>query len=341
MIPLKYGSSEVTAQKIESEFCESLERALNYASNDTREEYISNLYESFRTSDLETYRESIRTWLRDNRPPVETIFGFVEPYRDPHGVRAEFEGLAAVVDRAKTEKLVALGKEASKFVKLLPWCGLTDYNDGKGPFKKEVFEESDFTSIHTVAYYSSIIFPSINLPNYNDIRQTVGSKSVMIANSLMQEVPSTNADCIPEAEKEIYLKHKRHTFYLWVVFHELLGHGTGNSLMEESPGKFNFDHDHPPMNPLTQKPIHTWYKPGETWTGVFGDLATTVDECRAECVGAYLVSDKELLSMFDYGTDTEVKAEDLEYNMYQQLRRRGLERSQELQSRRREMGPSA
>lgn len=52
---------------------------------------------------------------------------------------------------------------------------------------------------------------------------------------------------------------------------------------------------------------------------MFGDLATTVDECRAELVGAYLMDDLELLALLGYTSKSEVTAQDLTYSLYQQL----------------------
>jgi dipeptidyl-peptidase-3 len=80
--------------------------------------------------------------------------------------------------------------------------------------------------------------------------------------------------------------------------------------MENPLGVFNFDNFHPPINPLTGKSISSWYRPGQTWTGMFGNIATTVDECRAECVGAYLMSDMELLAMLGYNSKTEISGRD-------------------------------
>jgi dipeptidyl-peptidase-3 len=118
------------------------------------------------------------------------------------------------------------------------------------------------------------------------------------------------ASCLDPSEVPSFLKHKEHAFYLWVVFHELLGHGTGKLFVEDQLGDFNFDSKNFPTNPLTKKPISSWYKHGQTWTGLFGDIATTVDECRAECVGAFLMSDMELLSMFGYNEETEITGRD-------------------------------
>lgn len=111
----------------------------------------------------------------------------------------------------------------------------------------------------------------------------------------------------------MYLSHKDHAFYLWVVFHELLGHGTSKLLQQDQTGRYNFDIENPPVSPLTGKPINSWYRPGQTWTGMFRELATTVDECRAECVGAYLMSDMELLAMFGYTDETEISGRDCKW----------------------------
>jgi len=117
---------------------------------------------------------------------------------------------------------------------------------------------------------------------------------------------------IDASEAEQFSKHKFPAYYWWVVLHELLGHGTGKMLVESELGKFNFDIEHPPTNPLTGGPITSWYKLGQTWTGQFGDLATTVDECRAELVGAYLMDDVELLELFGFTETTETTAADRE-----------------------------
>lgn len=117
---------------------------------------------------------------------------------------------------------------------------------------------------------------------------------------------------VDAVEVEEFQKHKYPAYYWWVVLHELLGHGTGKMLMEEKEGIYNFDINNPPTNPLTGELINSWYRPGQTWTGLFQDLSTTVDECRCELVGAYLMDDKELLAMFGFTDNSEITAEDSE-----------------------------
>ncbi|KAL9037456.1 MAG: hypothetical protein Q9214_005698 [Letrouitia sp. 1 TL-2023] len=304
--------------------CNHLQLAAQYAANPRQKQFLEQYQQSFQTGDLEVYKQSQKTWIRDNAPAVENIFGFVEPYRDPYGVRSEFEGLVAISDREETAVLTRLVQQSSKFIKLLPWSeGFAD-DETRGPFEKNLFEPPDFTSIHALAYCSSIIFPGINLPNYNDIRQECGFKNVIIANRMAAE--SNEADTSPfvhPADARTFRKHKYPAYYIWVVLHELLGHGTGRMMTEEN-GNFNFDIENPPINPLTGLPITSWYRPGQTWTGVFADLATTVDECRAELVGAYLMDNTDLLALFGYTSSTEITTDDLTYNMYIQLGVDGL-----------------
>src|SRR2546430_2488058 len=124
---------------------------------------------------------------------------------------------------------------------------------------------------------------------------------------------SSKADICPfldPSEVGTFHKHKYPAYYWWVVLHELLGHGTGKMMVQEGDNQFNFDINDPPVNPLNGNPIGSWYKPGQTWTGQFGDLATTVDECRAELVGAYLMDDVELLHLFGFDQTSAITAND-------------------------------
>ncbi|SPQ20354.1 14d01ecd-4b10-4b08-8e49-fad5338ec7f3 [Thermothielavioides terrestris] len=244
--------------------CTELSLASAHAATEAQRTVLRGYTASFETGDLHAYRAAQRAWVRDITPRVESVLGFVEPYRDPAGVRG------------------------------------------------------------TLAYCSSIIFPGINLPNYNDIRQEVGFKNIIFANRMRVESQAKQYPFIDPAEAETFAKHKFPAYYWWVVLHEILGHGTGRMLVESAEGKYSFDINNPPINPLTGAPITSWYKPGQTWTGQFGDLATTVDECRAELVGAYLMDDPEVLALLGLTEDSEIRAEDLAYNLYQQLGVDGL-----------------
>lgn len=164
--------------------CEELRLAADHAANDTQRKTLELYIKSFETGDLEIYRDALRSWVRDLAPKVEHIIGFVEPYRDPYGIRAEFEGLVAIADPEETSVLRKLVEHSDNFITNLPWCSGFEENSGKGPFEKSLFEPPDFSSMHgestssehdipltktVLAYCSSIIFPGINLPNVSKV----------------------------------------------------------------------------------------------------------------------------------------------------------------------------
>ena len=147
----------------------------------------------------------------------------------------------------------------------------------------------------------------------------------MISNQIAAEYSADRTDpaFIDPSDAPTYLAADYDAFYIWVVLHELLGHGTSKLLTESRPGIFNFDIASPPISPLTGAAITTWYKPGESWTGVFGDLATSLDECRAECVGAYLMDNEELLRLFPFD-ESKTTTRDITYTVYLQVATAGL-----------------
>jgi hypothetical protein len=138
--------------------CAELEEACNYAASDLQREYLKSYIESFRSGNLDAYRHSQRLWVQDKAPRVENIFGFVEPYRDPHGTRAEFEALVGIPDDKETELLAKLVENSTTFIRRLPWA--TAENDGKGPFEKTLFEAPDFSSIHSEWKYQVLWYLS-------------------------------------------------------------------------------------------------------------------------------------------------------------------------------------
>lgn len=141
----------------------------------------------------------------------------------------------------------------------------------------------------------------------------MGFKNVMITNNMSVGIPKQGggANCVHASEVPQFLNHKSNAFYLWVVFHEFFGHGTGKLLAKDAAWSFNFNAQNPPINPLTEKPI--WCCQDQMWTGLFGDIATSVDKCRAGCVGAYLTSDMKLLAFFGFLDETEIEGRDCEF----------------------------
>jgi dipeptidyl-peptidase III len=132
------------------QICEDLSNAKEYTANTRRSTFISQYIKSFQTGDLEQYRESQRIWVADRAPNTESIFGFVEAYRDPSGIRAEFEVIVAISDTKETKVLSRLVEASDTNIRRLAWAAGCTENNGKGPFEKYLFEPPDFASIHNM-----------------------------------------------------------------------------------------------------------------------------------------------------------------------------------------------
>ncbi|KAJ3092837.1 hypothetical protein HK100_006834 [Physocladia obscura] len=288
--------------------------AAEFAANDTQRDMILKYAENFESGDMEAHKESQRLWIKDVGPVVESNIGFVETYRDPAGVRAEWEGFVAVVNKEQTAKFGKLVDGAKEFIKRLPW--------GEA-FEKDVFNKPDFTSLEVLTFATSGGPPAgINIPNYDDIRMTLGFKNVSLANITNAKTPGVKVTFVSAEDLPTFEKWRPTAFEVQVGLHELLGHGSGKLLTEESEGKFNFDTKNPPANPITGEPVKTWYKPGQTWGSQFGAIASTYEECRAECVGMALCVDREILSIFHITSDEDVS--DAIFTNYTIMARAGL-----------------
>ncbi|KAJ6084950.1 hypothetical protein N7499_004579 [Penicillium canescens] len=308
-----------------SKICESLVRAKEFASNETQVNIIDHYVESFRTGSLQAFRESQKEWVKDKSPVVEAMLGFVEPYRDPHGVRGEWEGIVCISDPIESLRLNQLVEKSDTFIRLMPWA-LPGSNNGKGPFEKELFEAPDFISVHALTSCSSIVWSGINLPNYNDIRETCGSKNLVVANRLRAENDMASP-CyyVHPSEVKRYKECVHSISNITTAVHELLGHGSGKLLSEKTPNEYNFDKEHPPISPLTGERVNTWYLPGQTWTSVFGEISGEVEECRAEVMSMYLMDNTEILSIFGHDDTTSITPDDILYNTYLHIGVQGLQ----------------
>ncbi|RYY35824.1 hypothetical protein EON62_02215, partial [archaeon] len=286
-----------------------LRRARAFAANDTQVRMLGRYIESFTSGSMQAHIEGSRLWVQDKGPEVENYIGFIESYRDPMGIRGEWEGLVAVVNKTTSLKFGALVSGAEHFLTLLPW---------KRVFDKDEFMRPDFTSLEVLAFAGSGIPAGINIPNYDCVRQVDGFKNVSLGNVLAARNFKDRVTFLSEADQERFKKWINPAFEVQVGLHELLGHGSGKVFMEDEHGRRNFDAD-----VLAEcGPGATWYAAGQSWDTVFGSYASAMEECRAEAVGIYLCVHREVLSIFGHADDAE--AEDVVYINWLNMARAGL-----------------
>lgn len=312
-LKLEYGDSAAEFSHI----AEEIKNGIPYVANEHQKKTLEAYYQSFYNGSMEQHKESQRNWVKDIGPKVESNIGFIETYRDPAGVRGEWEGLVAMVNQEQTKKFGVLVSQAGKYIEQLPWSK---------DFEKSLFSPPDYTSLEVLTFAGSGIPAGINIPNYDDIRTTIGFKNVSLGNVLSAKSPDEKSTFLTPEDAALFDRLRSAAFEVQVGIHELLGHGSGKLLTELPDGTFNFDKENPPISPLTNQPVKTWYKKGETWSSVFGPVSGTYEECRAESVAMYLCPDQDLLKVFghtenstDVGTNEEIP-----YISYLMMARAGL-----------------
>ncbi|GFY75010.1 dipeptidyl peptidase 3 [Trichonephila inaurata madagascariensis] len=214
-----------------------------------------------------------------------SYLGFIETYKDPAGMRGEFEGFVAVVNRPMSAKFAELAKAAEDFI--LPW---------PSGYEKDTFLKPDFTSLDLLTYASSDVPVGINIPNYEDIKQSEGFKNVSFFNVIKTRTRSPPS-FLKKEDQDLCLKYGIITLEIQTGLHELLGHGSGKLFYKQKNGKLNFDINQV-KHLVTGERITSWYKEGESYNSVFGSLSSAYEECRAECVGLFLCTNIDILRIF-------------------------------------------
>uniref|UniRef100_A0A8D0L5Z5 Dipeptidyl peptidase 3 n=1 Tax=Sphenodon punctatus TaxID=8508 RepID=A0A8D0L5Z5_SPHPU len=151
----------------------------------------------------------------------------------------------------------------------------------------------------------------------DDVRQTDGFKNVSLGNvlSVAYSTQKEKLTFLAEEDKDLYIKWKSPSFEVQVGLHELLGHGSGKLFVQVS------SEEGAAWEKLQGKLVRSWYRGSETWDSKFSSVASSYEECRAECVGLYLCLNKEVLSIFDLHN---ADADDVIYINWLNMVRAGL-----------------
>ncbi len=262
-----------------------LEQALPYAANETQASMLRNYISHYRSGSIETHKESQRDWIRDKGPVVETNMGWIETYIDPENARAYYEGWVAIVDKEKSRKFKQLVTNSEQIIPLLPWPKEQE---------KEKFLAPDFTTLEVIAFATNSCPLGINIPNYDDIRETEGFKNLFLNNSLGSYAQSAVEFATPE-QSSLLAANTIRCYEVHVACHELLGHGVGKLIYRNADGSTpRF------VDPISGETVESCYEEGETWNGKFGAISTSYEECRADTCGYYLCTLPDVYTLFGF-----------------------------------------
>ncbi|EFO63998.1 Dipeptidyl-peptidase III [Giardia lamblia P15] len=266
--------------------CYWLKKARDFADNDSQRKMLDALVEHYRTGDCDLHKRYSEHWVQDKDVTVETYQGFIETYRDPSGVRAEYEAFVACVDPDVSKALHNLVERASEILPLLPY---------PRALERDKFIPPVYNAINILCFLNTFSPIGINIPNYDDTRRDIGFKNVTLHNVLMKAGPARILiDFVPQEHREAYSKDLSTAMFLNVALHELFGHGT-TKLLQESDLQSGI------LNPLDENggKLTTCYKDGETYSSVFGAMSNAFEECKAETTSMCLCTEEVVLRIFD------------------------------------------
>lgn len=139
MVNLVYGDHTAEMQKV----VKALRQATSHTANATQEEMLNQYTKSFFMGSMEAFKNSQRAWIKDKNMAVECNIGFIETYRDPQGIRGEWEGLVSMVNKERTKAFKKLVDAAPRLIPKLPWSK---------EFEKNKFLSPEFTSLEVLTF---------------------------------------------------------------------------------------------------------------------------------------------------------------------------------------------
>jgi hypothetical protein len=220
------------------------------------------------------YYDSDVAWVEMDSP-IEVVIGPYEVYEDEmFNAKAAFEAFITVVDRPESEKLKIYLKHLSDMERNLPIPeAYKNFNRGSGSTIKvvqEIYTAGDARrGVQTAAF---------NLPNDERIRQSNGSKNVLLKNVMQAKFRQSGepiARRVLDPSQESLLSFD--AYYNHTLFHEL-SHSLGPGIIKGPDGKLQ-------DNRIYLKALYS-----------------TIEECKADVVGVWSLLyaiDKKLITAFD------------------------------------------
>lgn len=259
-----------------------LDKAKEYAENDSQKNLIETLISYYKTGDLALFNKYSIEWVSEHDATIDFINGFIEVYGDPLGLKASWEGLVEYIDEEATHRTQTISNNAQWF---------EDHSPVDARFRKPEVKGVTANAI-CAAMLGGEEYPStaigINLPNADWIRAQYGSKSITISNITDAYNKAAHGNgfkeefVIDDTTLKLIEKYGDVCDDLHTDLHECLGHGSGQLLPETDPDALK----------------------------AYG---STIEEARADLFGLYYIADEKLVEL---GLTPDMEAYKSQYYTY-------------------------
>ena len=248
-----------------------LREAAAITSNVSLKEFLLKRADAFLSN---SYEDSDVAWVEMDSP-IEVVIGPYEVYEDGlFNAKASFEAFVTVVDKPESEKLKNYVRHLPDMERSLPIQDkFKNFTRGGGSTIKvvqEIFTAGDARrGVQTAAF---------NLPNDERIRQSKGSKNVLLKNVMRAKYTQSGepiARRVLDPSQESLLSFD--AYFAHTLFHEL-SHSLGPGIIQGPDGKMQ-------ENRIYLKSLYS-----------------TIEECKADVVGVWTLLcalDRKLVDSFD------------------------------------------
>jgi dipeptidyl-peptidase III len=187
-------------------------------------EVIARLIKYYQTGDFRDWIAFGQAWVL-NSPPVDFANGFIEVYRDARGQKGTSQSFVSITDEKLNKTMQKVAANAQYFEGKAPWLDIYKKQGVKPPLAKAVE-----TVIETGDFAVTVV--GDNLPNENEIRESIGTKSFLFTGSTRALAQASGTAVIEEfaatdAEKTLRKKYGSEASDLLTAMHEIIGHGSG------------------------------------------------------------------------------------------------------------------
>ncbi|KAH3738199.1 hypothetical protein DPMN_044827 [Dreissena polymorpha] len=153
--PVTFHITRGDYSKLLAKVVTCFEKAREFATTEAESRMLDGYIVSFTTGSVPSHMDMARIWIKNKSPAVETFFAFLESYRDPLGVRAEFEAFVGFVNKERSAKYQELVNNTERLLKTLPW---------PAEYEMDKFLRPDTLSIDLLTYGASGVPDGCNIP---------------------------------------------------------------------------------------------------------------------------------------------------------------------------------